>query len=435
MHQADQKFPIRTHRVKQSCLAVVSILLMRPKVAFWLMCALIGVIFGTGCAGDKSVANIKPTTHGKWTILVFLNAANDLDPYSVPNVLQMQKVATNKDVRFVVQWKQSTSVSSFSTFNGTKRFLITPSASNNVDSKLIEDMGTGVDMGIPQTLNDFIAWGKSNFPADHYAVVVWDHGNGWLPKYKGGTVPALPPAVSYDDETGHSIQIYELNRGFTNQHVDIIAFDASLMQMSEVAYQLRNNADYIAASEESPPGLGYPYQRVFAPFTNTPDASPRVLSKAFVDGMIDEPSYSTQKITQSVIDTSKLPQVASAAAVLSSTLVANSAALSGVVAQVRTETQSYSKTNSRYFFDSIDLCNHLSSLVPVQAVKDACSGYATAVTNAVIWEGHNSLSPGSHGMAIDFSPSSSFSGVSTYYTQLDWNSASHWSDWLTIAPS
>lgn len=405
--------------------------IIRTLKVVWAGLALIAL---AGCGGISGLAGQVPTTHGKWTVLIYMNAANDLDEYSFLNVTQMQQAATNSSVRFVVQWKQSTAVTATATFNGTRRYLVKQGNSATITSQLVEDMGTGIDMGIPQTLDNFIAWGKSRYPADHYAVIVWDHGNGWLPKFKGKSGPEAPPAVSYDDQTGHAIEIWQLNQAFQGQHVDIVAFDASLMQMDEVAYQLMGFTDYIAGSEESPPGAGYPYNVVLGEFTSNPDGSPLVLSKAFVDGMINDASYSGDNIEQSVVETSQLPAVATAAAGLEQALVANQSALAPIIPNLRSSVQSYDLTTNRFFFDSIDLCNQLSANTTIGSVQSACATYTSAVSNAIVWEGHNTLSPGSHGLSIDFSPSSFFSSVSTDYNLLAWESATNWAQWLSIAP-
>ena len=386
-----------------------------------------------GCGGGGGGGGAVTTTQGKWTILVYMNAANDLDAYSTLNILQMQQAATNPDVRIIVQWKQVTSLSPSASFNGTRRYLIKPSSAGVVSSQLVDNMGSGVDMGLPQTLNNFIVWGKTHYPADHTAVVLWDHGNGWLPSIKGAK-PGPPPAFSYDDQTGHAIQIWQLNQAFAGQHVDITAFDASLMQMDEVAYQLIGLTDYVAGSEESPPGAGYPYQRVLAEFDANPTETPRLLSKAFVDAMVDEPTYDNQKIEQSVIDTSQMAAVALAAQGLQQALVANESALTTIVPNLRTTVQSYLQTTNRYFFDSIDLSNQLSAATTIPSLQSACASYLSAASSAIVWEGHNSLSPGSHGISIDFSPSSFFSTVSADYKLLAWNSATEWNQWLSIAP-
>ena len=363
-----------------------------------------------------------------------MNAANDLDVFSPINVAQMQQAATNPDVRTVVQWKQSTKTSALSTFNGTRRYLVQHGTGNAIVSKLVQDMGTGVDMGIAKSVDDFVRWGKANYPADHYVLVMWDHGNGWLPNYKGAVLPPLPNAISYDGQTGHSIQSWQLNQALAGQHLDILAFDASLMQMVEVVYQIKDSVDYIVGSEESPPGAGYPYQTALATFAANPDDTPKNLAKSFVDAMVNEPTYASSKIEQSVIDTSQLANVASAAANLRSALVANVGTVGAIMPQVRTNTQAYLLTSTRYFFDSVDLCNQIQALSSNSTVNTACQAYATAVQSAVVWEGHNSHSSGSHGLAIDFSPSSYYKLVNSEYAKLTWNTATSWGNWLTIAP-
>ena len=35
-----------------------------------------------------------------------------------------------------------------------------------------------LNMGDPQTLADFINWAKTTYPAEHYALIIVDHGTG-----------------------------------------------------------------------------------------------------------------------------------------------------------------------------------------------------------------------------------------------------------------
>ncbi len=60
-------------------------------------------------------------------------------------------------------------------------------------------MGTGVDMGNPQTLTDFVNWAKTFYPAQHYALIVWDHGAGWRRGQQALRFRRRPQAVSFDD--------------------------------------------------------------------------------------------------------------------------------------------------------------------------------------------------------------------------------------------
>lgn len=388
--------------------------------------------YTNGRNGSAAVTGTPPiATQSKWTVLVYMNGANDLQQYSVLNMNQMEKVASNPDVRFVVQWKQYPALFTGGTFNGTRRYLAASDFSNNIASTLLQDMGTTVDMGSTQTLHDFITWGKANFPADHYCLIIWNHGNGWR---RGLGNLDLSRAVSYDDEKGTSIQIWDLNQALGSEHFDIVSWDASLMQMLEVAYEIKDNCDFIAGSEESPPAEGLPYDLVFAPFRDNPDETPKNLSKSFVDGMLAVTAYQTKKITQSVIDTSKLPALATAVSDLGVELKNNSVSLTTAIQTARTSAQSYSPSVNRFYRDLKDVCSYINSNTSIPSVQTAIANVNTAVSNAVVWEGHNANSPNSTGISIDFSSGSVFASSASDYQLMKLAQATQWDEYLLVAP-
>lgn len=384
-------------------------------------------------AVGSALVQVTPATirTGKWTIFVFLNAANDLFAASTLNVNQMETVAGNQDVRFVLQWKQATSKFAASTFDGTRRVLVTPDSSGSIVSDVVQNLGTGVDMGRPQTMKEFLDWAKTYYPAQRYGVIVWNHGNGWRRKPNGGT-----RAVSYDDETGSAIQIWELKDALQGHHFDFLAWDASLMQMTEVAYEVRSFADYIIGSEESPPAEGYPYHRVFPAFRDNPDAPTRDLTKGFVDAMLAEPAYINRKITQSVLESAKLPALATSLDTLAGELMANGIAVQNAIISARNQAQSYSPSESppRYYRDLIDLCEKLATHSTVASVDAACASVIAAARDALAWEGHNSQSAGSRGVSIDFTPGTRFLSSATDYGRLRFGADTRWDDWMITAP-
>ncbi|HLK15959.1 MAG TPA: clostripain-related cysteine peptidase [Fimbriimonadaceae bacterium] len=371
------------------------------------------------------------TTHGVWTIMVYMNAANDLSTYSLANFTQMQQVANaGTNVRTVVQWKQVSSLPYPAQFNGTRRYLIQPSQSSTIASKLVQDLGSGFDMGNFQTLTNFINWAKTYYPADHYALIVWDHGAGWQ-----RSVSSLRTrAVSFDNETGSVIQTWQLSQALGNNTFDILAWDASLMQMAEVSDEIRSKVTYIAGSEESPPGSGYPYNLALGPFYANPNQTALALSKSFVDAMVNGYASTQYKITQSVIDTSKLPAVLTGINDLGTALDANASAVSSAIPTARNNTQSYSLVEGFYYFDLYDLTSKLDTGISITAVNNADAEIRAAVKSAVVWEGHNGLSPGSHGISIDFSTSSVFAGYASDYAQLRMATDTDWATWLAQAP-
>ncbi len=382
----------------------------------------------------------RTTTQGKWTVLVYLNAANDLFSFSTLNVNQMEQVAGNPDVRFVVQWKQSKSAFGGSSFDGVRRYLVKPDTTSAIASELVQNNirdanGNALDMGSTQTLADFIEWGKENYPADRYVLILWNHGNGW----KRSTESLTTRAFSYDDQYGTSIKSWETDAALAGNYFDIIAWDASLMQMMEVAYEVRGFADYVVGSEESPPGEGYPYHLIFDEFRDNPNASSLNLARAFVDGMQEQAQpgnlYQFRKITQSVVSSSQLNNVATSLSALADQLITHRLAIAGQIQTIRNTAQSYSPASTRVYRDIVDVCFRLEGDLTIpQSVRTAASNVRTAIAQAVVYEYSNAESPNSHGLSIDFSDTSTYATFRTDYERMKLAQDTNWNEWLGLAP-
>lgn len=376
----------------------------------------------------------------EWTVLVYLNAANDLSSFSLPNVNQMERIADNDQVRFVVQWKMASGSFNGSfqpPFTGVRRYLVRPDDTSAIVSELIADnltnsQGQPLDMGDWRTLREFVQWGQENFPAKRTALVIWNHGNGWQRR----PVDEQPTrAFSYDDQYGTSIKVWELTNALQGTNLEILAWDASLMQMMEVAYEARDLVPYVVGSQESPPAEGYPYDVVFRPFRDNPTALTAALTQGFVDGMVNDPRYTNRRITQSSIRTDRLPALATALDSLAEQLIAEIDNLTDVMPQIRQQVQSYSPSSLRSYVDIVDLCTLLEARPEVSATaKVRCALVRQRVGEAVVHNGRNSLSPGSHGIGIDFSSGNLFRTTRQDYDRLAFAQNTRWADFLGVNP-
>ena len=98
-----------------------------------------------------------------------------------------------------------------------------------------------------------------NYPAKSYGLVFASHADGWLK----ALISANPATRHIGDYRGTQMNITDLCAVLEGApHMDFILFDACYMQAIEVAYELRDYADYIIASPTEIPGPGAPYQRV-----------------------------------------------------------------------------------------------------------------------------------------------------------------------------
>ena len=115
---------------------------------------------------------------------------------------------------------------------------------------LEKDAGS-VSMVSPDTLASFISFGQKNYPADRMCLILWDHGGGSVSGY------------GYDEKVGHnkSMTLAGINSALKKANVkfDFIGFDACLMATVENGLMLSQYADYMIASEETEPGVGWYY--------------------------------------------------------------------------------------------------------------------------------------------------------------------------------
>ena len=114
--------------------------------------------------------------------------------------------------------------------------------------RLVENAGTS-PMTEPENLTSYIQWCTKNFPANRNELIFWDHGGGSLSGY------------GYDEKfpRSGSMRLDGINQALKNAGTtfDFIGFDACLMATMETALTLSQYADYLIASEETEPGVGW----------------------------------------------------------------------------------------------------------------------------------------------------------------------------------
>jgi hypothetical protein len=160
---------------------------------------------------------------------------------------------------------------------------------------------------------NFAKFSIDNYPAKYYALVVWNHGMGWKNK---PIENALFKGVSYDDQSGNHISTPDLGRatadiaGLIGRKLDILAFDACLMQMMEVGFEVIENVDYMVASEETEPGDGWNYTLALGPLMKKPTTTPLSFAKILAQAYGQH--YASQNATLSAVKLADLKPLAEA---------------------------------------------------------------------------------------------------------------------------
>ena len=161
------------------------------------------------------------------------------------------------------------------------------------------DMGPEV-MVKPATLTNFIKYCTKNYPADRNEIIFWDHGGGSLSGY------------GYDEKNAMSgsMTLAGINTAFKDAGVkfDFIGFDACLMATVENALMLEQYGDYLIASEETEPGVGWYYTNWLTALSKNTSMPTVEIGKRIVDDFVDVCNQKCpgQKTTLSVVDLAEL---------------------------------------------------------------------------------------------------------------------------------
>jgi hypothetical protein len=354
----------------------------------------------------------------EWTIMVYINAKNNLEKYGLLDVNEMELVGSTDKMNVVVELGRINGYdSSDGNWISSRRYLVKKDADmKKIASPVIKDLGK-VDMGDYRHLVDFAKWAKASYPAKKYMLIVWNHGSGWDKKrVQQGR------GISYDDETGNHITTPQL--GLAMQQlggVDVYGSDACLMQMPEVVYQIKDYATYVVGSEETEPGDGYTYNTFLAPVAARPTMSPEELGRLAVDAYADHYQQLGQEHTQSLVRTAAMGQFANLMTAFAEAMMAagDKAGVKNAIAQA----ESYAVSDNRDIAHFARLMAASSADANVKARAQAVDAF---VRNNLVSHNRQLRYDNSFGIA-GYMPGYYFNSD---YNSLAWASATKWDEFI-----
>lgn len=370
----------------------------------------------------------------EWTVLVYMNADNNLEAAGLLDFNEMEAAPQSERVNVLVQIDRAVGESvSEEDWTGARRYRIQNDEDvTAVTSELAAELGE-VNMGDPLALADFITWGAANYPANRYALILWDHGAGWNGiAFDNDTADfGQPDYLSLDDLTGALTQA--LPQAGVDK-LDLIGFDACLMGQLDVFLAIAPFADFAVGSEELTPGAGWDYRAVLGQLADEPAMEGGRLARQIAANFADyytlvEPD---DFVTMTAVNLAQIGGVTTAVAHLAQTLVSDPAQAASAVGDARSGAEAFARVYANEFdrYAAVDL-HHFAAILaqrsPNELVQAAAEGVMAAVETAVIANEHGSGFKHSGGIAIYFPRQAQFYDAA--YSQTTTNTA--WDSFLT----
>lgn len=268
-----------------------------------------------------------------WTLIVYIAADNDLRGFAARNIKQMADVGSNDFLNIAVQLD----IRITGNKKITRRYYIEQNKILHVNSE--DPTSQKMDSGDPRTLVSCCKWAIENYPAQNYALVLWNHGTGVIDPETGRIINPSPlfafnpesnqleldrsiefleyienidpkfKGICWDDSTGNYLTNQKLDAALNEicttlldgQKLNIIGFDACLMAMLEIAEITKKYAHVMVCSQEVELGAGWNYERVLSPFRQS-TMSQEAFAKHIVEAYYEVYSKITPDYTQSAIN-------------------------------------------------------------------------------------------------------------------------------------
>jgi hypothetical protein len=360
--------------------------------------------------GHTTQSQMKPATKA-WTTLYYLDADYS-GGYADPlQQIFIDEIASTSNVNVVVIQD---------TLNGPASIYY---IDENHTKVVLEELGE-VNMGDSQVLQEFLAYGKQQYPAERYLLWVYDHGGAW----KGACLDETDGAI------GMTLNNFKKALSATGG-VDIICFLACLMSSIEAVYELRNDVDVFVGSED------LAYMTWFDDIcgdtnellTDSPTLSNEEIGSEIVQFFQESHNAPANKLTISALRTENIESLATAIDELAREYTKHWPRYYRSIRNAHNATFLLSDIdNWASVFEVYDLKGFIENL-PQCSLTDTV---LDAFDDVLITEAHGIDMEETHGLSIFFQPRASINGLFRYYRDesygLDFAQDTFWNEFLFL---
>nr|AIE93590.1 thrombospondin type 3 repeat family protein [uncultured marine group II/III euryarchaeote AD1000_39_C04] len=310
----------------------------------------------------------------EWGFYVYMAGDNTLYEEVTDDLNEMKMVGSNSNLEIVALTDQLLGNDSHAYHVVKHGVEETPLSEINATWENEIDMGNG------ETLKDFMVWATTEYPAQRKILVIWNHGSGWkkVAEDQGShlTVPEIRKSIEdYREITG-------------DPPLTLIGFDACLMGMFEIAYELKDQTEMIHGSEAYEPLEGWTYNHLLYKLdqqTTNAELAHHIVND-YIESYRNGSVYTGYSVTAAVVDTSKLEGVWDKLEDFSDQINSVLPVYRDQVSYSRDQTQRYDQNPD--YRDLYDLTINVENWIPVSDMIKYSKDLQHSINNAVIAEDH-----------------------------------------------
>ncbi len=327
-----------------------------------------------------------PAPAAQWTVAVYMAADNGLADQAYLDLAEMMQLGSSSELNIVVQVDRPARDSN----PGCRRYLV-----RNGRLELLEELAE-TDMADSLTLARFGRFVKNRYPAKQHCLVLWDHGSGWTEGYGPSR------AIFIDESHRHMMGVAggELAAGVAGyrdelgRKLDVLAFDACLMGMIEVATEVRHECQYLLASEGAVVWGGLDYASFLTHLTGA-GTMPERLTRVSHDYVA---AYPDVCVCMSALDVQELDKALPVLRTCLSGLTTNDSTTVSFLRTARAQVQTFAPVLTRppcRTDDQVDLI-HLFELFP------GADSLVRTLKRVVVANAASESLPNARGLAVWF---------------------------------
>lgn len=375
----------------------------------------------------------------QWTVLAYLGADNNLEAGLLYDLDEMERGGgSDETVRVITLVDRAEGYDdSNGDWTDTRLYEVSPDKSNDaavrypptLDSRVLANLGE-TDTSDAMTLLEFLVWGMTTYPAQHYAVVINNHGGAWA-----GTVT--------DDATGSGaiLTLPELHTAFQRalqltgvDRFDLVINDACLMSSIEYFATIQPYVRTVFSSPEIMNNPGFDMTLLINslrenPAINLTDLGRLMAEKYMQDMRLGYPGIEPF-MGVAVTDLDQFGKLMNALGEFSALVNRKPEAYAPFLGRVRSNAYTYSTWAQSY--DQIDLGNFMQRVAAGSdddLMQTAANNVLQAIDDAIVYStAGETLAPETSFYNIFFPQSTS--GFNLRYRQQ--SPLAGWSDMLRV---